>query len=381
MSRMLKPTVLSLSLLTVMSGAAVAPALARIAAAFPTVTPTSIKLILTLPAVFIIIFSLLAGRLSACMSKRQLLIIGLIVYLIGGLAGGFATRFELLLVARAVLGVGVGLIMPLATGLIADFYQGEERARLMGYSAAASQLGGIIATLSSGLLAAYSWRYSFGVYGASLPVLVLVLLFLPNPQTAERSAGGHAKLPKAVYGWAASAFLLMLAFYAIPINLAIFLENSSLGGASSSGLAIAVVTAGGFLAGLSFAKLKQALQGLLPALLFALLSLGYLLLSQAGDFFIVLLAAASVGLGLGWTMPLLFTNATKAGGEGLGVPTMALVTSMIFLGQFLSPLVLDYVGRLCGDSSPRFVFALLAGVFAILLVSALGHWLFRQRTT
>lgn len=381
MNKMLKPTILSLSLLTVMSGAAVAPALARIAAAFPTVNPTSIKLILTLPAVFIIIFSLLSGWMSTRIAKRHLLILGLTVYLLGGLGGGLATRFEFLLVARAVLGIGVGLIMPLATGLIADFYQGEERGKLMGYSTAASNLGGIIATLTSGLLAAYSWRCSFAVYGVGFAVLALVLFFLPTPQTEDRPAARSSKLSRAVYGWAASAFLLMLAFYAIPVNLAIFLDENSLGGASSSGVALAVVTASGFIAGLSFASVKTALRGFLPILLFALLSLGYFLLGQASDFFVVLLAASVMGLGFGWTMPLLFIGATKAGGDGLGVPTMALVTSMIFLGQFMSPLILDFVGSLCGDPSPRFAFVILAVVFAILFASALCRWMFTQRKT
>lgn len=69
MRYMLKLTLLSLSLLTVISGAAVAPAVAQIAAAFPSVSQTA-----TLPAVFIIIFSLAAGRLSSRISKRSILI-------------------------------------------------------------------------------------------------------------------------------------------------------------------------------------------------------------------------------------------------------------------------------------------------------------------
>lgn len=374
MSKMLKPTILSISLLTVMSGAAVAPALARIATAFPGVSPTSIKLILTLPAIFIILFSLVAGQLSRRFSKRRLLVCGLIIYLMGGVAGGLATRFELLLAARGVLGIGVGLIMPLSTGLIADFFVGDERARMMGYSAAASNLGGIFATLLSGVLAVYSWRYSFGVYGASLAVLLLALLFLPESGTRTVRREDRSRLPNAVYGWALSAFLLMLGFYAIPVNLAIFLEQNALGDASAAGVTIAIVTACGFVAGLSFATVQAVLGPLLPSLLFALSGLGYFLLSQAGSLPGVWLAAVAVGLGLGWTMPLLFTGATRAGGSGMGVQTMAVVTSMIFLGQFLSPLVLDFLGGLCGDTRPRFIFLLIAGCFAALLVVFLGRW-------
>ena len=374
MNKMLKPTILSISLLTVMSGAAVSPALARIAAAFPEVSPTSIKLILTTPAIFIILFSLVAGRLSARLPKRRLLVWGLLIYLLGGVGGGLAGRFELLLAARAVLGIGVGLIMPLATGLIADFFIGDQRTRMMGYATAASNLGGVFATLLSGLLAVYSWRFSFGVYGASLAVLLLVLLFLPESgETQARQSTTHSRLPRAVYAWATGAFLLMLVFYSIPVNLAIFLERNKLGGASAAGMTIAIVTASGFFAGLSFGRIQALLRRLLPPLLFALSGLGYLLLSQAHNLPTACLATAMAGLGLGWGMPLLFTGATKAGGSGMGVQTMAVVTSMTFLGQFLSPLVLDFAGNLCGNSSPRFIFLLIAGCFAATLIASLGH--------
>jgi predicted MFS family arabinose efflux permease len=374
MSRMLKPTILSLSLLTVMSGAAVAPALARIAAAFPDASQTSIKLILTMPAVFIILFSLLSGRLSARFSKRRLLTCGLVIYLLGGVSGGLVNRFELLLAARAVLGMGVGLIMPLSTGLIADFFVGDQRARMMGYATASSNLGGIFATLFSGMLAVYNWRYAFGVYGASIVVLLLVLFFLPESGgKAVHQGHEHSRLPRAVYAWAAGAFLLMLGFYAIPVNLAIFLERNGLGDASAAGMTIAIVTASGFVAGLSFGSVQALLRKLLPPLLFALSGAGYLLLSQAHSLPAVCLAASVVGLGLGWTMPLLFTGATRAGGSGMGVQTMAVVTSMIFLGQFMSPLVLDFIGSLWGDISPRFIFLLIAGCFAVTLSGDLGR--------
>lgn len=374
MNRMLKPTILSISLLTVMSGAAVAPALARIAVSFPDVSPTSIKLILTMPAVFIILFSLLSGRLSARFSKRRLLACGLVIYLLGGVGGGLANRFELLLAARAMLGMGVGLIMPLSTGLIADFFVGDQRARMMGYATAASNLGGIFATLLSGMLAVYNWRYAFGVYAASLAVLLLVLLFLPESGGKQvRQDDERSRLPKAVYIWATGAFLLMLGFYAIPVNLAIFLERNGLGNASAAGMTIAIVTASGFVAGLSFGPVQALLRKLLPPLLFALSGAGYLLFSQAHSLPTVWLAAAVGGLGLGWTMPLLFTGATRAGGSGMGVQTMAVVSSMIFLGQFMSPLVLDFVGSLFGDTSPRFIFLLIAGCFAVTLIADLGR--------
>ena len=372
---MLKPTLLSLSLLTVMSGAAVSPALARIAAAFPDTDATSIKLILTTPAAFIIVFSLLSGRLCARFSKRGVLAAGLLIYLIGGLDGGAAASFEQLLASRAVLGVGVGLIMPLATGLIADFFGGEERARMLGFSTAASNLGGIIATLAAGILAAASWRYSFGVYGLGIPVLILVLAFLPEPERRQAETRERRTLPRAVYAWGIGAFAVMVAFYALPINLAIFLERSHIGGASTAGIAFSVVTGTGFAAGMTFARARAVARSLFPALLPALFSLGYLLLSRAADLPQVLLAVGLVGLGVGWAMPALFNGAIQAGGDGAGVRVMAVMTSLVFLGQFLSPLILGSLSDAFGGGSTRFTFAMLAAASAAPFPVLLAQWI------
>lgn len=373
MTKMLKPALLSLSLLTVMSGAAVSPALARIAAAFPDVGATSIKLILTTPAVFIIVFSLLSGRLCARFSKRGVLSVGLVIYLIGGLGGGAAPSFELLLVSRAVLGVGVGLMMPLATGLIADFFGGEERARMLGFSTAASNLGGIIATLMAGVLAASSWRYSFGVYGLGAPVLILVLAFLPEPERKDAEARQRRKLPRTVYAWGFGVFAVMVAFYALPINLAIFLEQNNLGGASVAGVAASVLTGTGFVAGLAFARVRAFARSLFPALLPALFALGYLLLSRAADLPQALLGVGFVGLGVGWAMPALFNGATRAGGEGTGVPVMALMTSLVFTGQFLSPVILGSLSDAFGGGSTRFTFAMIAAAAGVPLLVLLAR--------
>ena len=376
MNSMLKPTILSLSLLTVMSGAAVAPGLAKIALALPDASPTLIKLILTVPAIFIIIFSLVSGWLSHRFTKRNILCVGLVIYLIGGAGGGFANSIEILLMFRALLGVGVGLIAPLSTGLIADFYTGDNRAKLMGYSTAASSLGGIVATLSSGVLAAISWRFSFGVYLLGLVVILLVLVFLPEPKDYKETKGDSGKIPISVYGWGVCAFLFMLAFYAAPMNLALFIEEEQIGGSAIAGLAISLMTGTGFIGGLLFGRIKKITATFLPALLLILMGTGYFILSQASSLPQVLVATAIIGLSLGWSLPTIFIGATKAGGDGRGVQTMAVISSLAYFGQFMSPVVLGLIGNIFGNTSIRFVFQFLAICFMALLFTVLAKKFF-----
>jgi MFS family permease len=379
---MLKPTILSLSLLTVMSGSAIAPALAKITVAFPDVSPTSIKLILTLPAIFIIIAALMMGKFSSRIPKRRLLTIGLILYSVGGIGAGYVNNFYLLLAGRAVMGIGVGIIMPLSTGLISDFFDGAERVKLIGYSTATTSMGGVIGTLAAGSLAALSWRYTFNVYALGIVVLILVLAFLPEPsQPRQIGVEASSKLPREVYKWALGAMTLMLAFYAVPINLAIFLERNSLGGAAEVGIAMSVMTACGFIAGLTFSRVRELTKEVLPFLLYILMGVGYLLLSKATSFHQAIFATAFIGLSMGWGLPTLFNGATQAAGKGKGVQAMAIVSSLGFLGQFMSPVILDVIGNMLGDSTARFSFTVISTLSVVgLLVTVAYRIAINQKT-
>ena len=77
---MLRATLLSVSLLTVFASAAIAPALSEIAIAFPAVSETSIKALLTAPALTMMVVSPLIGWFSQLLGTKRLLFVGLFFY-------------------------------------------------------------------------------------------------------------------------------------------------------------------------------------------------------------------------------------------------------------------------------------------------------------
>ena len=179
-------TILSMSLLTVMAGAAIAPALGIIKAHFTNVPDLLIQLIVSIPALLIIITNLFFLKISQHLRTRAIATTGLLLYIIAGAGCFFINDIYLLLLMRAVLGVSVGLIMPLSTGLLAYYFPPEEQARLMGLSAAMNQMGGVVATLLAGLLATIEWNYAFLVY-------LLGLIALLSSCVATRRATGFCQ--------------------------------------------------------------------------------------------------------------------------------------------------------------------------------------------
>src|SRR5690625_3991907 len=198
---MLKPTIISISMATVMAGAAISPALGLIAKAFPEASPTMIKLILTAPSIMIIPFSFLSSYLTSKLTKRTIIMIGLVVYLIGGIGPQLVSTIELLLALRLILGAGVGLVMPLSMSLINDYYTGKERTQMMGYNSAFSNFGGIVTMLLAGWLATFGWRTPFNVYFLGLIIFILIFFFLPKGEIQQPEENKKkSKLPIAAIG-------------------------------------------------------------------------------------------------------------------------------------------------------------------------------------
>ena len=111
-------SILSLSFLTVMAGAAVAPALGVIQEHFADSSQMLVQMIISIPAIFIVITNSIFPRLCKRFGAKTLTMIGLLLYTAGGCIAGAFSQILLVLIMRAFVGVGVGIIMPLSTGLL-----------------------------------------------------------------------------------------------------------------------------------------------------------------------------------------------------------------------------------------------------------------------
>ena len=187
-TRGLLAAILSLSLLTVMAGAAVAPALDAIRAHFAEEPVALIRLIISMPALFIALSSPLFPALAKRFTAKVLALGVLVCYVVAGVAAGIADNIWVLLAFRALLGFSVGIIMPLSTGLLSFYFPPEKMDRLMGYSSAMNQMGGVVGTLLAGLLATVSWRTSFLVYLMGVICIVLCAVKLPNDRLGDRKS-------------------------------------------------------------------------------------------------------------------------------------------------------------------------------------------------
>ena len=372
---MIKIAILSISLLTVMSGAAVAPAVAAIIAAFPDSSTLLGKMVLTTPALTIIPISLLTGVLNSHVSRKKLLYSGILLYIIGGFGGGLANSIPFLLTMRAVLGIGVGILMPLSTGIIADLYSGNEKTRTMGFSAAATNFGAIIGTLLAGMLAAYHWRASFYIYLLGIPVFFLVSAYIPDhvrsAKTRLSQAGISLKNLTGYIMWGSGMFLLMVAFYTIPVNIALYISAYSMGGPGIAGVAMAVMTASAFITGLLFGKLNSILGRWIQVISMATFSAAFFFLAAFPFLPALLGALILLGFSFGILFPLIMNGVTQKTRKNSGTAGTSVVSSFLFAGQFASPLFTEKIAHVTTGDGIQNIFLMLSLAIGISSVTVL----------
>lgn len=358
---MLKPTIISISMATVMAGAAISPALGVIAKAFPEASSTMIKMILTAPALMIIPFTFFASYLTTKLPKRTIVIIGLGVYLVGGVGPQFMKTIETLILFRLVLGAGVGLLMPLSESLIYDYYMGQERTKMMGFNSAFSNFGGIITMLLAGWLAALGWRQPFNVYFLGLLIFVLVFFFLPKGEIYTQAPNERKlKIPPAVYVYSLAMGALMLAYYSVSTNMALYLGENNLGGPGLSGIVVSLLTVGGMITSLYLVQLKMIFKKfIIPVMLFAM-GISFLFLSFTIIIPLIMISVCLIGFAQGSLFPIITMKALDSVKLHQTDRAIAVATSFIFSGQFLSPLVLDGLGKMFNQVTIRFQFGVLA---------------------
>jgi len=359
-----------MSLLTVMAGAAIAPALGIIKAHFSGANDLLIQLIVSMPALLIIVTNLFFLTISRHFRTRAIATFGLMLYIVAGAGCFFVDDIYVLLLLRALLGVSVGLIMPLSTGLLAYYFPPEEQARLMGLSAAMNQLGGVVATLLAGLLATIQWNYAFLVYLMGLIAMLMVWRWLPDELLGSANKRGIPFQPRQLLKFHPSVvgmLLLMMIFFIFPTNFAIIAKQQTTLSAEAITMIMVGLDVVAFFVGLVFGNLmhtfRQPIKYFAP-LFFLLGYASYLIPSVP----MLLLGSALIGIANGIGVPYLNTIASIKGGKNSATTVMPLLSAALYLGQFVSPLVVIPLSRACFGTSatgPYLVGILLCIVFLI----------------
>ncbi|MGX5212951.1 MFS transporter [Streptomyces violaceus] len=137
---------------------------------------------------YVVVFAALmlpAGLLGDRFGRRLMLVTGLGIFLAGSLVGALAGDVTWVVAARAVMGVGGALVMPLALSVLPSLFGPDERSKAIGVMSAASALGMPLGPILGGWLLDHFWWGS--VFLVNVPMVgigITACLFL-LPETRD----------------------------------------------------------------------------------------------------------------------------------------------------------------------------------------------------
>ena len=128
---------------------------------------------------------LVTGRLGDRFGPKRIYLIGLVVFTLASLACGLSGSLEMLIVARAVQGLGAALMTPQTMAVITRTFPPDRRGAAMGLWGATAGVATLVGPLVGGLLVdGFGWEWIFFI---NIPVgivaFVLAWIFVPRLET------------------------------------------------------------------------------------------------------------------------------------------------------------------------------------------------------
>ena len=362
--------ILSVSAVVSLPGLAISPILDDISHIFPNSKELEVSMLESLPSLMIIPFMLLAGRWSVNKNNIRILVIGTVIFLLSGIWSMLSTHLVELIVASTIMGIGAGMIIPLSTGLIVQYFTGNQRVRQLGVSSAVNNLTLVVATSVVGYLADISWHLAFVVYLMPLVTLLLIPTIRntkPQPEPQDGAQNRQTALNiRVIIG-------LMFFYFAITyLSLIVTFNTSYLAaerGLSSekSGLIISLFFLAIMAPGFVLDKIVAWLGKWLNFVSLMVMGLGLVLMAlKHAPVSMLWIGAIFAGLGYGVMQPVVYDKAATNAPPRLSTLALSLVMVVNYLAILVAPFIIDITDEVFHATHHRLAY-LVNGVLTFVL--------------
>lgn len=342
-----------------------------------------VEYLLSAPQIAMVIIIALGPFITKILSERFTIILGLCIIGTAGSTPFFFDTFSIIMLSRILLGVGIGLMNTRAVSMIGERYEGERRARLLGFRQSAETIGQTFMTLVAGQLLILSWKSSFLVYTFSFFVLILYLAFVPaanNSKTIEMGKDEQNKKQKMTQK--ELAFSLISAIFAgvlistnvtNALRIPSYIVDSGIGTAVDGNNILSLSMFAGFLSGLVFGKMMSKLKRLLLPCFLCTGAIGLLLIALTGSKIGVTVGAFINGFSVAGCVSYVFTSLSE------NVTKASLNTANTFvlvgcnLGAASAPVILRMIGVVNSELFASFFAYAVVFVCIAVTILAVSH--------
>ena len=288
----------------------------------------------------------LLGVLADRFGRKRILIPSLFLFAIAGTACTFIRDFNFLLGMRALQGIGAASLGSINSTIIGDLYSGRRRVEAMGLNASVLSIGVASYPAIGGALALLGWNYPFLLSVIAVPIGVLALTVLKNPEPKssqgirEYLSGTWSYLKNIrVAGLFAAGMLSFIILYGAYLTYFTLLMGESFGASSLIiGIIMSCASLGTAVVASQLGRINRWLS--LPTIIklaFSLYALALVLIPFMPSLWLLLIPAIIFGIASGANMPSIQTSVAELAPLEYRAAFMSLNTTMLRLGQTIGP--------------------------------------------
>ena len=338
---------------------AVSSNLVNIIAAFPDANQTLvITYMISVPCLIVIPMTILSGILMRFIPSKVLMIVGVLLWLIGGVIPYFMDSLTAILGMRVIFGIGIGLVQSLCSALVVEnFEDPDERSKIMGNQTAFQMLGAIIFSIVAGNLGTIHWNIAFLVHLMAIVSLVAAIVCLPYKKPEKvTNTGEKIKFQPTgmMWVWCISFFIFMIAGQSYSNFASSIITEANLGSSAAAGYSLALFALGGLIMGFIFGKIAKACKKLTLTVGCVLLAISYLIMTLAPSLVVSYIGAFICGLAFSICMPCIMTGAGNSVAVTSSAMAVSIATCLQNAGMSVCPYIVTPIGTALNVSNPRF---------------------------
>ena len=367
-----------ITLMAVLGVSSLAPAFPRVAEAFGIAKSTVGLLIIcfTLPGIF---FTPILGVVADHYGRKRVLVPSLILFALAGGSCVFVRDFQILLLLRFFQGMGAAALGSLNITLIGDLFDGSRRTEAMGYNAGVLSVATAGYPFIGGLLASLAWYYPFVLPFFALPVGLIVLFGLKNPEPKQQGQFSHYlknvlaifKNRQVVLYLIVNLVVFIMLYGAMVTYVPFFLAERFQASEFIIGLVLAAVSVVTGLTSSQAGRLaKRFGERHLLTISFVFYAVAAILIVVIPSLKAMALPVIIYGIGQGLNMPSLQVLLTSLAPLEYRAAFMSVNGMVLRLGQTLGPLIMGIFYTLGGYTGTFLAASILAlFIFVLLLLN------------
>jgi ACDE family multidrug resistance protein len=341
----------AVTLMAVMGVSSISPAFPRIMEAL-NISEAEVGMLIvafTIPGVVLTPF---IGILADRFGRKRLLVPSLFLFGLAGGACALVADFHTLIILRVLQGIGATALSTLNLTILGDLFRGERRAAAIGLNASVLNVGVAAYPLLGGALATFAWNYPFLLPLVAIPIGLIVIFGLnnPEPRSSESlreylgSALGYLKNIKVASAFTAGVIIFVIMYGPYQTYLSLYLADSFKTSSFIIGVLLSTAAVTSALVSSQLGKLVKLIS--LPDLIklgFVLQAVSLALLPFLPRLELVLISTFIMGLGMGVLLPGLMTYIAGVAPLEYRAAVTSINSTMLRLGQTLGPLVFGLV--------------------------------------